>query len=42
MPKYKDVIDLYDDRGKKIASQIPLEAISQLRNAAIQKIASLT
>ena len=42
MPKYKDVIDLYDDRGKKIASQIPLEAISPLRNAAIQKIASLT
>ena len=42
MPKYKDVIDLYDDRGKKIASQVPLEAISPLRNAAIQKIASLT
>ena len=42
MPKYKDVIDLYDDRGKRIAKDIPLEAISPLRNAAIQKIASLT
>jgi len=42
MPKYKDVIDMYDNRGKKIASQVPLEAINPLRNAAIQKIASLT
>jgi len=42
MPKYKDVIDLYDDRGKRIAKQIPLEAISPLRNNAIKKIASMT
>ena len=42
MPKYEDVIDLYDDRGKRIAKDIPLEAISPLRNSAIQKIASLT
>ncbi|AGI47471.1 methyl-coenzyme M reductase, beta subunit [Thermoplasmatales archaeon BRNA1] len=42
MPKYKDVIDLYDDYGKRIAKGVPLEAISPLRNKAIQKIASLT
>lgn len=42
MPKYKDVIDLYDDRGKRIAKDLPLEAISPLRNKAIQRIASLT
>ncbi|MBO4551972.1 MAG: hypothetical protein J5673_02085, partial [Candidatus Methanomethylophilaceae archaeon] len=42
MPKYKDVIDLYDDRGKRIAKQIPLEAISPLRNNAIKRIASMT
>ena len=42
MPKYEDVIDLYDDRGKRIAKQIPLESISPLRNKAIKKIASMT
>ena len=42
MPKYEDVIDLYDDRGKRIAKQVPLEAISPLRNGAIKKLASLT
>ena len=42
MPKYEDVIDLYDDRGKRIAKDVPLEAISPLRNKAIQRIASLT
>ncbi len=42
MPKYEDVIDLYDDRGKRIAKDIPLEAISPLRNKAIQRIADLT
>ena len=42
MPKYEDVIDLYDDRGKRIAKQIPLEAISPLRNNAIKRIASMT
>ena len=42
MPKYKDVIDLYDDYGKRIAKGVPLEAISPLRNNAIKKIASLT
>ena len=42
MPKYEDVIDLYDDRGKRIAKDVPLEAISPLRNNAIKRIASLT
>jgi methyl-coenzyme M reductase beta subunit len=42
MAKYKDVIDLYDDRGKLIESNVPLEAISPLRNPAIKRIASLT
>ncbi|UAL08058.1 MAG: coenzyme-B sulfoethylthiotransferase subunit beta [Candidatus Methanogranum gryphiswaldense] len=42
MPKYKDVIDLYDDYGKRIAKGVPLESISPLRNNAIKKIASLT
>jgi len=42
MPKYKDVIDLYDDNGKRIAKDVPLEAISPLRNNAIKKIVSLT
>jgi methyl-coenzyme M reductase beta subunit len=42
MPKYKDVIDLYDDNGKRIAKDVPLESISPLRNNAIKRIASLT
>ena len=42
MPKYKDVVDLYDDNGKRIAKDIPLEAISPLRNKAIKEIVSLT
>ena len=42
MPKYEDVIDLYDDYGKRIAKDVPLEAISPLRNNAIKKIVSLT
>ena len=42
MPKYEDKIDLYDDYGKRIAKDVPLEAISPLRNKAIQKIANLT
>jgi hypothetical protein len=30
MAKYKDKIDLYDDRGKVIEKGVPLEAISPL------------
>ncbi|MBR3410848.1 MAG: methyl-coenzyme M reductase subunit beta, partial [Candidatus Methanomethylophilaceae archaeon] len=42
MPKYEDVIDLYDDNGKRIAKDVPLESISPLRNNAIKEIVSLT
>ena len=41
MAKYKDKIDLYDDRGKLIEKDVPLDAISPLYNPAIQTIASL-
>lgn len=36
--KYKDKIDLYDDRGKLLESGVPLEAISPLLNPAIEGI----
>jgi len=41
MAKYKDKIDLYDDRGKVIEKGLPLEAISPLKNPAIMRIGSL-
>lgn len=41
MAKYKDKIDLYDDKGKLIESNVPLDAINPLYNPAIRKIASL-
>ena len=41
MAKYKDKIDLYDDRGKLIEKDVPLDAISPLNNPAVKKIASL-
>jgi len=41
LAKYKDKIDLYDEKGKVIEKGVPLEAISPLYNPAIQKIASL-
>ena len=41
MAKYKDKIDLYDERGKLIESGVPLDAISPLYNPAIQRTASL-
>jgi len=40
--KIEDKIDLYDDRGNVLASDVPLQAISPLRNPAIKKIISLT
>ncbi len=42
MAKVEDKIDLYDDRGNVLASDVPLDAISPLRNAAIKRIISLT
>jgi methyl-coenzyme M reductase beta subunit len=41
MAKYKDKIDLYDDRGKLIEKNVPLEAISPLHNPAIKRTVSL-
>ena len=41
MAKYKDKIDLYDDRGKLIDKGVPLEAISPLYNPAIKRTVSL-
>ena len=41
MAKVEDKVDLYDDRGKKLVSDVPLSAISPLRNPAIRKICSL-
>ncbi|MEM0100928.1 MAG: coenzyme-B sulfoethylthiotransferase subunit beta [Candidatus Methanomethylicaceae archaeon] len=38
MAKYSDKIDLYDDRGRLFDTNIPIEAISPLKNPAIQKI----
>ena len=38
MAKFDDKVDLYDDRGSVIASDVPIEAISPLRNPAIQNI----
>lgn len=40
MPKYSDKIDLYSDKGKLIESGVPLEALSPLKNEAIQGIVS--
>ncbi|HOG74528.1 MAG TPA: methyl-coenzyme M reductase subunit beta, partial [Methanofastidiosum sp.] len=40
MPKYSDKIDLYSDRGKLVESGVPLEALSPLKNEAIQSIVS--
>ena len=38
MAKFDDKVDLYDDRGSLIASDVPIEDISPLRNPAIQSI----
>jgi methyl-coenzyme M reductase beta subunit len=37
----EDKIDLFDDSGSKLASDVPLDAISPLKNPAIKKIVSL-
>lgn len=38
MPKYPDKVNLYDDRGKLFDTNVPVEALSPLKNSAIQKI----
>ncbi len=42
MPKYKDKIDLYDDKGKLLEKDVPIEAISPVVNPGIRKIVNLT
>jgi methyl-coenzyme M reductase beta subunit len=38
MAKFEDKVDLYDDRGNLVEEQVPLEALSPLRNPAIKSI----
>lgn len=38
MAKFDDKVDLYDDRGSLMASDVPIEALSPLRNPAIKEI----
>jgi methyl-coenzyme M reductase beta subunit len=40
LAKFDDKVDLYDDRGTLIDSDVPIEALSPVRNPAIQKIAT--
>lgn len=42
MAKFNDTIDLYDDTGKLLKSNVPLEKISPLINPATRKIIDLT
>jgi methyl-coenzyme M reductase beta subunit len=42
MPKFEDKVDLYNDRGQKVGSNIPLEALSPTMNPAIKKIINVT
>ncbi|MGZ4907400.1 MAG: coenzyme-B sulfoethylthiotransferase subunit beta [Halobacteriota archaeon] len=42
MPKFEDKVDLHNDKGQKVGSQIPLEALSPTVNPAIKKIINLT
>ena len=38
MAKFDDKVDLYDDRGSLVVSDVSIEALSPLRNTAIQNI----
>ncbi len=38
MARFEDKIDLYDDRGNLVEEQVPIEALSPLRNPAIKRI----
>ncbi|MGZ4883509.1 MAG: coenzyme-B sulfoethylthiotransferase subunit beta, partial [Halobacteriota archaeon] len=42
MPKFEDKVDLHNDKGQKVGSNIPLEALSPLVNPAIKKIINTT
>lgn len=41
MAKIEDKVDLYDDRGKKLLGDVPITALSPLRNPGIRKICDL-
>jgi methyl-coenzyme M reductase beta subunit len=41
MAKIEDKVDLYDDRGNKLLGDVPITALSPLRNPAIKKICGL-
>lgn len=38
MAKFEDKVDLYDDRGNLVEAEVPIEALSPLRNPAIKSI----
>lgn len=40
MAKFDDKVDLFDDRGNLVESNVPIEALSPIRNPAIKKIVS--
>ena len=40
LAKFDDKVDLYDDRGSLVESDVPIEALSPLRNPAIKNIIS--
>lgn len=42
MPKFEDKVDLHNDKGQKVGSNIPLEALSPMVNPAIKKIINTT
>ncbi|MHC1610309.1 MAG: coenzyme-B sulfoethylthiotransferase subunit beta [Candidatus Methanospirareceae archaeon] len=42
MGEIEDKVDLYDDRGNVLVRDVPLDALSPLKNPAIKKIVSLT
>jgi len=42
MPKFEDKVDIHNDRGQKVGSNIPIEALSPTMNPAIKKIINLT
>jgi methyl-coenzyme M reductase beta subunit len=42
MTRFKDKVDLYDDKGKLVEKDVPIEALSPVVNPAIRKLVNLT
>jgi methyl-coenzyme M reductase beta subunit len=42
MAKFADKVDIYNDMGQKVGSNIPIESLSPTKNAAIKKIIHTT